>query len=114
MSANSNTAPRSKSNSPSGSSSVVLVRETVTSTLTEEVVVKTTQSASDQSQDPVGATGKCANETYSHSVEKQGACSNHRGVAEWFEDTNRRRPKYTPPTRVTFRSRVTLEKAVGT
>jgi hypothetical protein len=32
---------------------------------------------------PTGATAKCKDGTYSHAAERQGACSNHGGVAEW-------------------------------
>jgi hypothetical protein len=35
-------------------------------------------------QAPAGATAKCGDGTYSHAKNKQGACSNHGGVAEWM------------------------------
>ena len=34
---------------------------------------------------PVGATARCRDGTYSFSRHHQGACSHHRGVAEWLE-----------------------------
>ena len=33
---------------------------------------------------PASATAKCNDGTYSTSVSRQGACSNHGGVAEWY------------------------------
>ncbi len=33
---------------------------------------------------PEGATAKCKDGTYSSSKTRQGACSSHGGVAEWF------------------------------
>ncbi|MGH7428557.1 MAG: DUF3761 domain-containing protein, partial [Candidatus Methylomirabilaceae bacterium] len=33
---------------------------------------------------PASATAKCSDGTYSTSVSRQGACSNHGGVAEWL------------------------------
>ena len=34
---------------------------------------------------PVGATARCRDGTYSFSQHHQGACSHHRGVAEWLD-----------------------------
>ena len=33
---------------------------------------------------PAGVTAKCGDGTYSKAKNKQGACSNHKGVAEWY------------------------------
>ena len=33
---------------------------------------------------PAGATAKCVDGTYSKTKTKQGACSKHKGVAEWY------------------------------
>ena len=33
---------------------------------------------------PSGATGRCADGTYTYATHHQGACSNHGGVEEWF------------------------------
>jgi hypothetical protein len=33
---------------------------------------------------PAGATGVCRDGTYAASVKKDGACSNHGGLARWF------------------------------
>jgi hypothetical protein len=35
-------------------------------------------------QAPAGSTAKCGDGTYSKAQSKQGACSNHKGVAEWY------------------------------
>jgi len=35
-------------------------------------------------QAPAGATAKCGDGSYSKATSKQGACSNHKGVAEWY------------------------------
>ena len=35
-------------------------------------------------QAPAGATGKCADGSYTRATQKQGACSHHSGVAEWY------------------------------
>lgn len=36
------------------------------------------------STDPVGATAKCKDGSYSHSKHHGGSCSNHGGVADWL------------------------------
>ncbi len=36
------------------------------------------------SSDPQGATAKCKDGTYSHSVHHTGACSHHGGVSDWL------------------------------
>ncbi len=33
---------------------------------------------------PAGVTAKCGDGTYSKAKNKQGACSKHKGVAEWY------------------------------
>ena len=35
-------------------------------------------------QAPAGATAKCVDGTYSKAKTKQGACSKHKGIAEWY------------------------------
>ena len=34
---------------------------------------------------PKGATAKCNDGTYYTKAERQGACSGHKGVAEWLK-----------------------------
>jgi hypothetical protein len=34
---------------------------------------------------PEGATAKCKDGSYSHAKQRRGACSNHGGVAEWYQ-----------------------------
>lgn len=36
------------------------------------------------SSNPVGATAKCRDGTYSYSQHRSGTCSHHEGVAEWY------------------------------
>lgn len=36
------------------------------------------------SNNPVGATARCRDETYSYSQHRSGTCSHHGGVAEWL------------------------------
>ncbi|HEX4476324.1 MAG TPA: DUF3761 domain-containing protein [Polyangiaceae bacterium] len=35
-------------------------------------------------KDPVGATAKCRDNTYSYSLHASGTCSHHGGVARWI------------------------------
>jgi hypothetical protein len=35
-------------------------------------------------QAPTGTTGKCGDGTYTKAAHKQGACSHHSGVVEWY------------------------------
>ena len=37
------------------------------------------------SEAPKDATAKCVDGTYSHAKQRRGACSNHGGVAAWYE-----------------------------
>src|SRR5262245_25242200 len=46
---------------------------------------------------PAGATAKCGDGTYSKAKDKQGACSHHKGVAEWYGTATAATPKPTPP-----------------
>lgn len=46
--------------------------------------VPTSSGALNAQAPPVGATAKCADGTYSKAQNKQGACSHHGGVAQWY------------------------------
>ena len=38
---------------------------------------------------PAGTTGKCKDGTWSNAASKSGACSGHKGVAEWYAAARR-------------------------
>lgn len=44
----------------------------------------TVQSPTKYDQQPVGATARCADGTYSFSQHRRGTCSHHGGVAKWL------------------------------
>lgn len=51
---------------------------------TVAAVTPTPRPAPPNSSRPAGATAKCNDGTYSFSQNRQGTCSHHGGVAEWY------------------------------